>query len=104
VTGQTIACTLAHADQINRSDRWRKLTDAASGRVVETRTGLRLSFRSSPSAERELAELAALERECCAFATWTVREAGQELVLDVEADGDAVAAIHGMFRALRGAA
>jgi hypothetical protein len=49
----------------------------------------------------ELRSLAALERDCCAFAAWAVQEHGAELALDVTADGaDAVAAVRSLFAAL----
>ena len=55
-------------------------------------------FRSSPALARELDDLAELERECCAFATWTVRDEGAHLVLDVAAEGVGVDALHDMFK------
>jgi hypothetical protein len=98
---ETIACTLTNGERTTRRERWRGLGERGSGGVVETPTGLRLAFRSSPAVEQELRALADLEQECCAFATWTVRKAGPHVVLDVEAAGDAVAAVHGMFATFR---
>jgi hypothetical protein len=97
VNRKTIACTLTNREQVGRRERWLQLRERGSGTVIETPTGLRLSFRSSAPVEQELRALAKLERDCCAFASWTVREDGSVLVLDVEAEGDAVAAVHGMF-------
>jgi hypothetical protein len=97
VTAKTIACTLTGGARIDRRERWRRLGESERGGVVETATGVRIVFRASPAVERELQELAALERECCAFATWTVRSEGSDLVLNVDGDGEAVAAIHAMF-------
>jgi len=94
---ETIACTLTMGEQITRRERWRTLGQRSSGGVVETSTGLRLVFRASPSVERELRELAELERECCSFATWTVRRAEEHVLLDVDAHGEAIAAVHEMF-------
>ena len=49
----------------------------------------------------ELEALAALERDCCAFATWSVRADGSEITLEISGDGDeAVTAIQSMFAAL----
>jgi len=93
----TIACTLTGAEQIARRDRWLRLAECNAVTIAETTRGLRLSFRWSPSLEQELQELAELERECCAFASWTVRRTESTVCLDVEAEGDAVAAVHGMF-------
>jgi len=99
----TIACTLTNDDRSTRRERWRRVGADAAGGVVETPTGLRLVFRSSPSVVAELHELAELERQCCAFATWTVRDEGAHLVLDVDGDGEGVAALHGMFEDFRAA-
>ena len=94
----TIACTLTDGDRAARRERWRRIAADRVGRVEETPTGLRLVFRSSPALARELDDLAELERECCAFATWTVRDEGAHLVLDVAAEGVGVDALHGMFK------
>lgn len=93
-----IACTLNEHDRGTRRERWLTFGDEAFGRVEETDAGLRITFRRSPQAERELHELAELERECCAFATWTVWTNDGNLVLDIQGEGDAVPVIHGMFR------
>jgi hypothetical protein len=98
VTQQTIACTLTSAELVPRGERWRKVSEEASGYVAETDKGLRITFHASPHAEKEIRELAALEAECCAFATWTVSTDGRDVVLDVQSSGDAVPVIHGMFR------
>ena len=102
MTRKTIACTLATGERVDRRERWRRLGALGGGAVVETATGLRLEFTRSAAVERELRELAELERECCAFATWTVRTTGSRLVLDVKGEGDAVAAVHRMFASFRG--
>lgn len=99
----TIACTLGTGERADRRERWRRLGAHGSGEVVETATGLRLRLTRSAAVERELRELAELERECCAFATWTVRNSGSDVVLEVDAEGDAVAAVHAMFGSFRSA-
>jgi hypothetical protein len=93
-----IACTLNDDDRGTRAERWRRFGNEARGRVEETDKGLRLTFRWSPEREYELRELADLERECCAFATWTVWTNDGDLLLDVEGEGDAVPVLHGMFK------
>jgi hypothetical protein len=71
--------------------------------VDTTANGLRLIFRA-PGVEDEVRQLAELERDCCAFAYWSVHHRGEKLVLDVTADGDeGIAAVHGMFNTLRSA-
>jgi hypothetical protein len=98
MTQQTIACTLTDTELRTRGERWLRLGDEASGCVAETDEGLRVTFRFSRHAEEELRALAELERECCAFATWTVSTDSEDLFLDVKGRGDAVPVIHGMFR------
>ena len=90
-----IACTLSDDGLAARGDRWRRLAGAVGVDVVITPSGLRLTF--GPGSERELSELAALERECCAFADWTVTGT----VLEVSGRGDAVPAVQALFSRLR---
>jgi hypothetical protein len=101
MTKPVIACTLAGNEQLDRRERWHRLRDAGHAVRIETDTGLRLEFARSESVERELRELAELERACCAFATWTVRDTGSRVVLEVDGDGDAVPVLHGMFGSFR---
>ena len=95
---QSIACTLTGTEQLDRRERWHRLRDAGDAVRIETPTGLRIEFRQSSSLERELRELAELERECCAFATWDVRDTGTCVALEVDAEGHGVEVLHGMFR------
>ncbi len=60
---------------------------------------------SGAGVEAELHELAALERECCAFADWQIRAHPDRIVLDVSGKSpEAVVAVQAMFGALRRAA
>lgn len=96
-----VACTLNHRDLSQRAERWQTLAKKAGQQVSRTNRGLRLTFSAGPGVAAELDELAELERDCCAFATWSVTSADDRLVLDVSADGEmAVAAIQAMFRSL----
>lgn len=85
-------CTLTPDGLAVRGQRWRALGPAEATTLAD---GLRLVF--GPHASAELAELAALERECCSFAGWTANGS----VLEITAEGDAVAAVQAMFRSLR---
>ncbi len=68
-----------------------------------TERGLRLVFRREGGVEDEVRELAALERECCAFADWSVSVTDGSVALEVSgASGEAIAAVQAMFADLRG--
>ena len=99
-----IACSLQETDLADRQDRWLELGQRAGIEAIATSNGLRLRFRAVTGVEAELRQLADLERECCAFADWSVRARGGELVLTVSADSEeAIAAVQGMFGKLRSA-
>jgi hypothetical protein len=89
-------CTLTSNQRVTRGERWRALGAAD---VVETKNGLRLSF--PVHAEPELRELAQLERDCCSFAGWAVSKQGDRAVLEITAEGEAVAAVQSLFTSLR---
>jgi hypothetical protein len=92
-----IACSLSPTALALRRDRWHRLiADNGLGRH-DTPDGLRLRFRADPDATAELAGLAAAERECCAWADWSVERGDGELVLVVRAAGDGGAPLHAMF-------
>ena len=96
-----VACSLDQNDLALRAERWRTLAGRAAGQVTRTDSGLRLSFRAEQGVADELADLAALERDCCGFAQWSVALAGDRVVLEVSApDEVAVAAVQAMFDAL----
>jgi hypothetical protein len=96
-----VACSLGQSDLAERQARWRRLADASLVERTRTDTGLRLVFRRDDGVETELGELAELERECCAFADWTVTADGGRVVLDVSASSaEAVAAVQAMFATL----
>ena len=99
-----IACSLQEADLAHRQDRWLELGQRAGIEALATSNGLRLRFRAVPGVRAELRQLADLERECCAFADWSVHARGDELVLAVTADSEeAIAAAQPMFGKLRSA-
>jgi hypothetical protein len=96
-----IACSLTATDLSSRVARWRDLAEQADVRVSRSERGLRLTFTARPGVAEELAELAELERDCCAFADWAVVRTGDHVVLNVTADADdAVPAVQGMFAEL----
>lgn len=98
----SVACTLNQQDLKQRAERWQALARRAGGHVARTDRGLRLTFSAGLGVAAELDELAELERDCCAFASWSVSSAGDLIVLDIAADDEvAVAAVQAMFDSLR---
>jgi hypothetical protein len=97
-----IACSLAEADLANRQGRWHQLWQRAAVTAVTTSNGLQLLFRATPGVEAELSQLAELERDCCAFADWSVQARGKNLLLDVTAPTEeGITAVQAMFGKLR---
>jgi len=99
---ETIACTLTRDDFTTRRDRWLALGDRALRSRDATSTGLRLTFMQTRAVEAELGKLVELERECCAFADWTVETNGDAVTLRVDGRSpmgvDAVQALFGELR------
>jgi hypothetical protein len=94
-----VACTLTAPGLTVQVERWERLMARALASRAQTADGVRLGFRAEPAAEDELRALAAVETECCAWATWTVERAAGEIVLDVRSTADGVAALYAMFAA-----
>lgn len=97
-----VACSLSQADLASRQQRWLRLGERAHTGTVTTSNGLQLSFRTEPTTENKLNELIALERDCCAFANWSLHSHGDTLALDVTAhSAEGIAAVQAMFRDLQ---
>lgn len=81
-----VACTLSAGDGAERMRRWEAL--ARAGHATLERDGHRLTvaYRAAPGVGDELEALAAAERRCCAFVSWTVSHEPDRLVLTVAAD------------------
>jgi hypothetical protein len=93
-----VACSLAKAELADRQERWHQLWHRAAVNAVTTSNGLRLLFRAEPGVKEELHQLADLERDCCAFADWSVHVGGEEVVLDVTAPTqEGITAVQAMF-------
>src|SRR5689334_6016337 len=98
--GAPVACSLTTEGLAEQAGRWARLAARAlTGRAL-TADGLRLDFHPEPGVEEELRALAAVETQCCPWATWTVQASATPLALDVRATGDGVTALHGMFTGL----
>ena len=92
-----IACSLSPTALSSRRERWRRLIARSGLGRDETPEGLRLRFRADPGAAAELRALAAAERECCAWAEWSVEPGDGEIVLVARSNGAGVAALHAML-------
>ena len=92
-----IACTLSPTALASRRERWRRLIAASGLARDESPDGLHLRFRADPGAAAELAALAAAERECCAWAEWSVERGDAEIALVVRSAGTVVTALHAML-------
>jgi hypothetical protein len=95
-----VACTLSPSDMAALTSRWARLAGSADAERMQTKDGLRIAFRASREAERELAALVAVESDCCRWASWSVEQSDDRLVLVVTAGGAGVGALHGMFASL----
>jgi hypothetical protein len=93
----TIACTLGASDLADQSAAWRRLREAAELAVEEIAEGVRVRFRADPGAAEELRRLAAIENECCSWATWSVRVGLDETALEVRSRGAGVQAARALF-------
>ncbi len=87
---EPIACALPLAGLRDRRADWQRLADRAL--LGADRSGPALvhqRYRDDPEVAEELERLAALERECCAFLTMTVRREAGEVVLEVAGPAEA---------------
>ncbi len=96
--GDPIACSLDHLGARDRRLEWQHLIRSSLSSRSETPTGVRLAFVASPELDRQLAKLVELERECCAFARWTITREDGETVLRADSDGEGAHAIQQIFR------
>jgi hypothetical protein len=88
-----IACTLVSSDLADQRRRWHELAERTKVERHEVPNGLRLAFAPAPGVAEALEALVAVERECCAFAEWTL----VDTVLEITADEEAVPVVRGMF-------
>ena len=98
--GPPVACALTPADLAAQATRWRQLAAQAMTERTETGYGLRLTFRTQPSVADELRRLAAVENQCCPWATWTVETGRPADRARRPLDGDGITTLHTMFTGL----
>ena len=91
-----VACSLEAGAGAERLTRWRALHERTEPTVRREGDRLVLRYPRAPGIPRELEELVAAERECCAFADWHIsgEERGMQLEIRADHDGlDAIAAL-----------
>jgi hypothetical protein len=94
---RAVACSLTSEGLAAQADHWHRLAATAFVERVETADGLRIAFLPEPGVYDELRQLVAVENECCPWAQWTVTTGHGQVVLNVRAEKEGVAALHGMF-------
>jgi hypothetical protein len=92
-----MACTLSPVGLAERRSRWERLGERSLREREEIAGGVRLTYAAAEGVEGELRELARLEAECCAFASWQVSVGEGEVVLEVTADGEGAEAVRAIF-------
>ena len=98
VTELPIACSLEPEGREERRRAWQRLIEEALLDKEVTPSGVRLVFSRAAEVERHLEDLVELERQCCAFARWTVMQDPDYIVLRVDGDAQGAAAIQALFR------
>jgi DNA-binding transcriptional MerR regulator len=93
-----IACTLDAGERVGRMDDWTGLLASASSRTPIA-DGIRVTFPSRAGMAGEVAELAALEQQCCSFFTFTLDITADAVVLEVRAPQEAAALVVSVFGA-----
>ena len=95
---ELVACTLIDTDLKTQRERWLNLGGNFGLGRYETDDGLRLTFKDHTAVEAELQALVAVENECCSWAAWSIeRDEDGALVMAARAQGEGIAALHGMF-------
>ena len=95
--GEPVACSLAREDKDDREQQWKALAAAALRGRTFTPTGLRLEFEAGRATAHTLIDLLAAERECCGWATWSLTSTASAVVIEVEAEEQAVPILHATF-------
>lgn len=91
------ACSLQPTELSDRRAVWERLLKRALRHRRTIPSGMRLVFAPEEGVEAKLRELVRLEGQCCSFADWKVECRDDEIVLDVTAPTEAVAAVRALF-------
>ncbi|ONH32669.1 hypothetical protein [Pseudofrankia asymbiotica] len=99
------ACTLPTAGRPLRVAEFNALFATSLRRLERVDTKhLRLTLAGAEGLEATTRDLAARESACCAFFTFTVTSAGEQVVLDVEVPDAQTAVLDGLAALAAGAA
>jgi hypothetical protein len=78
-----LACSLEADELEQRTGRWRQVSRRALIESSLVGGASRLRYRAAEGVEAELRQLVELERVCCAFLEFSLRELDGEIVLEV---------------------
>jgi MerR family transcriptional regulator, copper efflux regulator len=97
MTDLPIACTLNASELDDRLATVETLRRDALLRQSEILGGLRMHLRNAPGIEARVRALAAAESRCCAFLTFRIETADDELLLDITGAPEARPVIDELF-------
>jgi hypothetical protein len=86
---QEIACSLDAEEQSDRRRAW-EATDRSLLARERIDGGFRLIYAADHELPQQLTTLVNLERECCPWATWTLRRDEDRCVLEVTSKSEAI--------------
>jgi hypothetical protein len=88
-----IACSLGPTDQSSRRAEWQALMEEAVVETAPTPSGVVMQLVTGRDAQARIERLIALERDCCAWIEWTLRDDGAHLTVEATSDTGAGAAV-----------
>ena len=92
-----VACNLSADELGDRTAAWQAITSRALRTKAAIPKGVRLSFGPDHQTAHDLLDLTAAERDCCAWAAWTLTSTPDATVVEVTADGHGAATLQRMF-------
>jgi hypothetical protein len=92
-----IACSLSAAEMRDRRVDWQAITSRALRTKAAVPEGVRLVFRPDHQTAHQLLDLTAAERDCCAWAAWSLISTIDATVIEVTADGHGASTLQTMF-------
>ena len=104
VTRIPVACTLTADDAAARVDEWRAFMAGRVEAAERSELAVRLRLRPDDETLTIAADLAAREKECCAFFAFTIEIEPGARWLRIEAPADAQAVLDGLVAVAHGGA